>query len=78
MSFITIKVLTDPEKCLERVMTRDHSIHINISDDQVDQINSAVLAKDIKTDFIIENTHKTIDELKEEIRMILKNTSSES
>src|SRR5437868_6515393 len=39
---ITIKVMADDSLCLHRVKTRDQSIHINVSDDQVIAINDRV------------------------------------
>lgn len=42
---ITIKVNSDKAICLDRVKSRDKSMHIAVSDDQVNEINSAVLAK---------------------------------
>jgi len=52
---ITIKVNADPNTCLHRVRSRDQLIHINISDDQVMNINKKVIERDLKTDFEIEN-----------------------
>lgn len=35
-----VRVLASPEQCLERVRTRDCSVHIPVSDDQVERINA--------------------------------------
>ena len=67
----TIKVSADREKCIQRVRMRDQSIHINVSDNQLKQVNEAVHEKDMKTDYTIENSEKSEDELKSEIRKIL-------
>jgi len=71
----TIKVKADSKICLKRVLSRDQSIHINISDKEVEEINSSVLQKNINTDYIIDNNNKSIDDLKEEIRRIIENTA---
>lgn len=73
----TIKVNVSKELCLWRIKTRDQSIHINVSDDQVNFINSAVLTKNLNTDFEIENSNKSIEELNSEIKKILKITASQ-
>lgn len=69
---ITIKIQAESALCLERVKNRDLSIHINISDDQVININKQVQAKNMKTDFILSNNDKHIYELKAEIENIIK------
>ena len=69
----TILIKTDSDICFKRVRTRDQSIHINISDKQLEKINSAVLSKNLKTDFIIENNYKTEGDLIVEIRKIIDN-----
>ncbi len=69
---ITIKVNTDTNVCLNRIRSRDQSIHIEVSDEQIYEINAAVLAKNWNSDFEIENSNKTIDELKTEIKKIIK------
>ena len=72
---VTIRINTDIELCLKRVQERDQTIHINISDDQVERINSMVVLKNQTTDFSIENSNKSTNSLIKEIRRIL-NTSS--
>ena len=67
----TIKVSADREKCIQRVRMRDQSIHINVSDNQLKQVNEAVHEKEMKTDYTSENREKSEDELKSEIRKIL-------
>ena len=69
---VMIQVLADPNLCLSRVKTRDQSIHINVSDDQVNAINTQVLQKQLETDFIIENNRKTEEALQVEIKRILR------
>ena len=54
-SVTTIKINADKDLCLKRIQTRDQSIHINISDEQVNMINEKVLEKNILTDFEIDN-----------------------
>lgn len=69
---ITIEVQADNNLCLNRVMTRDQSIHINVSDDQVKEINKKVQEKNIKTDFYLDNNNKKAEELIIEIGRIVK------
>ena len=52
---VTIRVVADMETCLDRIKTRDQSIHINISDDHVKMINEKVAEKAMDCDFCIEN-----------------------
>jgi shikimate kinase len=73
---ITIKVNAEKEHCLERLRTRDTSIHINVSDEEVNEINSAVIAKNFKADFEIENSDKTKEELMEEIGKIIQSAGN--
>ncbi|MBI5540621.1 MAG: methyltransferase domain-containing protein [Bacteroidia bacterium] len=69
---VTIKIQADIALCLKRVKTRDQSIHINVSDDQVNLLNKQVQAKNIITDHIINNNSKNINELTSEIGIIIK------
>ncbi|QGY42237.1 hypothetical protein GM418_00770 [Maribellus comscasis] len=68
---ITIKIKADPQICLARVKTRDQSIHVNISDKQVEKINKQFLATNSDTDFVIENNSKSSFEIINEIETIL-------
>ncbi len=67
----TIAIMTDLSICLQRVRSRDQSIHINVSDAQVSEINARVFEKQIKTDFIIDNTDKQEEDLCYELEAIL-------
>ncbi len=71
-NLITIGIEVPAQLCLQRVKSRDQSIHINVSDDQVLQINEAVRKMNRKTDFRIENVGKTEEELVNEINKIIK------
>ena len=71
----TIQIIADLSTCLNRIKTRDQSIHINVSDDQVNQINQAVLNKKMDTDFQIENKEKPKQQLIDEISIILDRIS---
>lgn len=42
---LPVRVLADPEQCLERIHRRDRSIHIPVSDDDVARINA--IAQDV-------------------------------
>lgn len=69
---ITIKIQADSALCLERVNTRDQSIHINVSDDQVNNLNKQVQIKNINTNYILDNNSKNSKELIAEIGNIIK------
>ena len=72
---VTIRINTDLDICLQRIRSRDQSIHINISDEQVGEINTAITSKNLKTEFTINNNNKTVIEIKRDINKILKYTS---
>ena len=75
---VTIKINTDIDLCLKRVQERDQSIHINISDEQVEKINSMAALKHHDTDYAIENSNKSIYDLKEEIGKIIESSTFNS
>lgn len=70
-SIIKIGVIAEPDLCLQRAKIRDQSIHINVSDDQINMINSAFAKKNTATDYQIENNNKSADELIAEIKKII-------
>ena len=72
----TVKIVCDPKVCIERVKSRNSDIHINVSDDEVKRINSEVLKRNYRTDFELENSAKSKDELTKELNMILKKIST--
>lgn len=67
---ITVKIVADPELCLQRVNSRDQSIHINVSDKEVKSINEQVIKKNFITDFNIDNNNKNEEELFVELKKI--------
>ena len=67
----TIRINTDPDICLSRVKSRDQSVHINISDDQVTSINQKVCEKNLKCDFAVDNNSRSVEALKQELQIIL-------
>lgn len=69
---ITIGVEAGDVLCLERVRTRDASIHIAVSDDQVAEINRRVRERARTTDFTLSNERTEPDELVERIRGFLE------
>lgn len=73
---VLIKVDADLDTCLHRVKTRDQSIHVNVSDEQVVAINNAVKQTSHLFDFEILNINKSIEELVLEIRNIVEKTST--
>lgn len=74
-NIITLKILCEPDICIERIKIRDRHIHINVSDDEIQRINTEVLKRNYRTDFELENNAKSYNELIEELGVILKNIS---
>ncbi|MGM0751524.1 MAG: AAA family ATPase [Bacillota bacterium] len=70
-SVITIGVHANHELCLNRVKARDQSIHINVSDEQVNEINKQVMKKEMRTDFQLMNEDKSVEELVREMKEII-------
>ncbi|TXN35214.1 hypothetical protein FVB32_11535 [Flagellimonas hymeniacidonis] len=68
---VTIGVKATSELCLDRVKSRDQSIHINVSDEQVNKINDAVIKRNRQTDFVINNNNKSEPSLVDEIANII-------
>jgi len=73
-SLFTIGIITMDELCLTRVRTRDKSIHIDVSDNQVKKINNQVKEKKFIADFSITNNDKTDVELINELKTIIQST----
>ncbi|WRP07665.1 AAA family ATPase [Rossellomorea aquimaris] len=71
-SVVTIGVHANHELCLHRVKSRDQSNHINVSDEQVNEINKQVTNKEMRTDMQLINEGKSVEELVREMRDILK------
>ena len=68
---ITVKIVADSALCLARVKSRDQSIHVNVSDDDVQFINQQVVDKEILTDFEIDNNRAEKEQLIDELRRII-------
>ncbi len=70
---VTILVEADKELCLTRVKERDQSIHVNVSDAQVNHINKLVNEKrsKLKYDHIIANNNSGVDHLIKVLRPIV-------
>lgn len=64
---VQIFIEADLELCLQRVKTRDQSIHINVSDEQVMAINQAVNKNHHAIAHTIQNNNKTEEQLVAEI-----------
>lgn len=72
----TIGIYADNSICLDRVRSRDQTIHINISDSQVTKINEMVRERDYQTDFRINNESKTEKDLIKELENIFVSSQS--
>lgn len=59
----TIGVWATQSKCMERIRSRDQSIHIQVSEEEIRAINSMAADRVAKTDFKIDNSEATVDEL---------------
>lgn len=68
----TIRIIAQEELCLKRVQTRDQSIHVNVSDNDVKRINEQVRQKGFITEFSIINNDKTDLELIRELKLIIE------
>ncbi|TMU54677.1 AAA family ATPase [Flagellimonas algicola] len=74
---MTIGVKANSKTCMERIKTRDASIHIPIPLDQIESINKQVVRKNVQTTYTIENNNESEDTLKEKIAEILKGTGAD-
>jgi len=68
---ILVNIQTSQELCLQRVKSRDSSIHVPISDDIVKQINQDALKVNLKYDIIIDNEKSSDDKILEDIQKVL-------
>jgi predicted kinase len=75
-SVISIGITANSKLCSQRVKTRDQSVHIDVSDDQVLLINEAVRNKALKFDYTIENSYTSESKLLDKINRILINTKN--
>jgi shikimate kinase len=57
-----VKIVASPEVCVNRIRSRDSSLHVPVSDDMVSLINQAALETDLIYDLIIDN-EKSSNEL---------------
>ena len=67
---VLIQVKANETTCLERVKKRDHSIHINVSDDEVEKINQMASQVGLDYDYTIDNNAKTKEQLVNELTNI--------
>ncbi|CAB9499590.1 expressed unknown protein [Seminavis robusta] len=52
---VTVRVKADPNTCLQRFRSRDQSLHIPISEEQIKMINEKVAEKTTECEFEIDN-----------------------
>lgn len=72
---ITMGIYSESTTCLARVKERNRDIHIQVSDDEVDLINTEVRLKNFQPDFYISNENKTEKQLMEELGKLLKSAT---
>lgn len=68
---ILIKIVSDPQLCLNRVRSRDQHNHIDVSENLVHKINQEVARKNIPCEFSIQNSGTAAEELRLEISSII-------
>ena len=68
---VAINVHAKPELCLERIQSRDQSIHIPIPLETIAEMNKEVMAKDHNTNFQIDNGHEDSKALIDQISRIV-------
>ena len=68
---VTIRVIADRIQCLDRVRKRDQSLHIPVSDEQLELINEEIAEKQIACDFSIDNRRAGESELISSIDQII-------
>ncbi len=64
---VTIGVYADNDTCMKRIQERDPKVQIDLTQEQLEEINQLIKEKNIETDFQIDNetksTHQLINEL---------------
>ena len=68
---IVIGVLADLKLCTARVRTRDRQIHIDVSEEQLMEINKQVVSNMMATDHIVSNDNKPVHSLIRELGIIV-------
>ncbi len=71
---VKVGIKANLDLCLHRVKARDQSIHINISAEEINIINSTFAKKNMQTDYTIDNNNKSANELITTIKKIINNT----
>tara|TARA_Y100000310_G_C20151795_1_gene565098 strand:- start:57 stop:548 length:492 start_codon:yes stop_codon:yes gene_type:complete len=66
-----IQVKTPLDLCLDRIKSRDQSIHIPVSDDRIQEINSKAVNVKFDFDLIIENSDISEDQIIKEFSSLL-------
>ena len=66
-----IKIEAAPETCLNRIRSRDSSIHIPVSDDIIEQVNQEALKVALEFDAVINNESSSNDEILLKINELL-------
>lgn len=66
-----IKIEASPDTCLERIKSRDTSLHVPVSDDIIETINQEALRVDLEFDLVIDNESSSENEIMPKLREIL-------
>ena len=68
-----IKIETDPTLCINRIKNRDQSIHISVSDDNINFINKLAHSLSLNFDLVLNNNNSNDNELIEKFMNFMIN-----
>jgi shikimate kinase len=68
---VPVFIYAGMHRCLQRIRKRDQDKHIYISEEDIIEINHAVMEKDQIFEHRIDNTNKSIEELLVELKIII-------
>lgn len=71
---VCIGVKADPKECLERIKNRNQSIHIPVSEEQIEAINDEVRKKNLPVAFTINNQGVNKTHLMDQLSKIITET----
>jgi len=66
-----IKIEASPDTCLERIKSRNASLHVPVSDYTIEKINQEALGVDLEFDLVIDNESSYENEILQKLREIL-------
>lgn len=69
---VTIGVYADNDTCMKRIQDRDPSVQLDLTQEQLEEINQLIKEKNIETRFRIDNEDKTMYQLMNELSDIVE------